>query len=193
MDVYPLGGKGGIQSDLMSSPIEYKRRLKTATLDSFSSAGASGMAFARTTSITIPANSGYSVKLQKNANVAVRFIHAEGLYIEAVSGVPSGELVELDVLLSTNGIISSGFIGSIEIYDATPIGVTILGRQDELLESFYPDGELVVALVNTTDAAITTFLSIGVEQLSDTGVYIILEPSTQLELTTEMSQYNGTN
>ena len=179
--------------DLLTSEIRVNRRLKVATLDSFSAAGASGKAFARTTSITVPASSTYSVKLQKNANVAVRFINAKGLYIEAVSGSVTGELIELDELVSTNGIIKSDFIGSIEIYHGAPTGTVILGRQDELLESFYPDGELIIALVNTTDSAITTFLSLGVEQVSEAGAYIILEPDTLLEATTEMSQFNGTN
>jgi len=193
MDVYPLGGKGGIQSDLMTSPIEYKRRLKTATLDSFSAAGASGMAFARTVPITLAPNDVHGVKITKNSNIAVRFIRADGLYVEAVNGAVEGAITGLFNLVSTNGIVASDFVGSLELYDAEPSGDVVLGAVDELLESFYPDGQFVIELRNDTAETVSTFLSIGVEQISVSGAYSILEPTTQLEPTTEMSQYNGIN
>ena len=183
----------GIPNDTLTSDYIDSRRYKVSTLDSFSSAGAAGMAFARTVPISIPAGDTYSIVIQKNSNVAVRFINAEGLYIEAVNGSASGDLVGLDSLLTTNGIIQSDFIGLIEAYNSAPIGTAILGRQNELLESFYPDGQFVIALINNTLADVTTFLSIGIEQISESGVYSILEPTTQIEPTTEMSIYNGIN
>ena len=179
--------------DLMTSEIRAKRRLKTSTLDSFSAAGESGKAYATTVPVTLAAGAQYSVKLQKNSNVAVRFIRAEGLYVEAVSGQPAGNLVSLNSFISTNGIVLSDFIGSIEVYDGEPTGDVVLGALNELKESFYPDGELVIELRNDTLTSISTFLSIGVEQVSASGVYTILEPATLLEPTTEMSRFNGLN
>jgi hypothetical protein len=167
---------------------------KVSTLDSFSAAGASGTAYARTVPVTLKAGEKRSVKLQKNANIAVRFVRAEGLYIEAVTGDVEGNITALDELISTNGIVSSGSVfGSEEIYDGEPSGDVVLGAADELKDSFYPDGQFVIELRNETSETVSTFLSIGVEQISDTGVYTILEPNTQLETNTEMSQFNGTN
>ena len=179
--------------DLLTSEIRVKRRLKTSTLDSFSSAGASGSAFARTIPITLAAGEVNSIKLQNNSNVAVRFIRAEGLFIAAVNGSEAGSITSLNTLISTNGVIESDFSGSIETYSAGATGDVVIGALNELSDSFYPDGQFVIELRNPTTETLDTFLSIGIEQVSDAGVYIILEPNTQLEPTTEMSQFNGTN
>ena len=180
-------------SDGIPSTLIDGERLKVSSIDSFSAAGATGLAFARTTAVTIPAGSSYSVKLQKSANVAVRFIRAKGLYVTAVSGSINGAIVELDDFISTNGIITPTFSASMEIHNEGTTGSFVLGRDDELMDSFYPDGEFVIGLENTSATSLDTHLSIGLEQISLTGVYIILEPSTQLEPNTEMSTYNGTN
>lgn len=191
--VYPLGGKGGIVSDLVDSPFEGRRNLKVATSSAFSAAGESGRAFARTIPITIPANRIYSFQIQRNANVAVRFVRAAGLYIEAVLGDVSGTVVALERLISTNGILINDFASIIELYDGEAVGDVVLGAPDELNESFYPDGNFVVELRNDTAEPVSTFLVVGVQQISETGVYTILEPNTQIEANTEMSIYNGIN
>jgi hypothetical protein len=179
--------------DLMTSEIRAKRRLKTSALDSFSAAGASGQSFARTIPISVAAGASYSARFQKNSNVAVRFVRAKGLFIDAVQGTVSGDIVALDALISTNGVVNSDFFGSIEVFNNEASGNVVLGAVDELTDSFYPDGQFVIDLRNPSDTDVSTFLSVGVEQISDAGVYIILEPNTQLEPTTEMSQFNGTN
>lgn len=183
----------GLPNDLLTSEIYNSRRLKTSSLDSFSSAGASGLAFARTIPITLSAGGSYSIKLQKNSNIAVEFIRAKGLFISAITGTVSGGIVELDDLISTNGVLIPAFSGSIEVYDGEATGQLVLGSYDSLAESFYPDGQFVIGLKNTTTEIISTFLSIGVEQISDAGAYITLQPDTQIESTTEMSIYNGLN
>jgi hypothetical protein len=179
--------------DLMTSEIRVRRRLKTSTLDSFGSAGASGMAYARTIPITLTAGELQSVKIQKNANVVVSFIRAEGLFIAAVNGIESGSITSLNTLISTNGVIESDFSGSIETYSGGAVGDVVIGALNELTDSFYPDGQFVIELRNPTTETLDTFLSIGVEQITGSGAYSILEPDTQLEPTTEMSDYNGTN
>ena len=191
--VYPLGGKGGIVSDLVDSPFEGRRSLKVATSSAFSAAGESGRAFARTIPINIPANGIYSFKVQRNANVAVRFVRAMGVFVEAVTGDVSGSIVALESLISTNGILPTDFAGLIELYDGEAVGDVVLGAPHELNESFYPDGDFVVELRNDTAEPVSTFLVIGVQQISETGVYTILEPNTQIEANTEMSIYNGIN
>ena len=179
--------------DLMTSEIRAKRRLKTSTLDSFSAAGASGLAYARTIPITLTAGEINSVKIQKNSNTAVRFVRAAGLFVDAVKGNVTGDIISLTDLVSTNGIIQSDFIGLIELYNGQATGDTVLGALNELKDSFYPDGQFVIEIRNATTETISTFLSIGVEQISDTGIYTILEPDTQIEPTTEMSIFNGLN
>lgn len=179
--------------DLMTSEKRVDRRLKTSNLNSFDGAGASGFAFARTIPITVPPGGTYGVKIQKNANTAVRFVRAQGLYIEAVRGDVSGSITALEGLISTNGIQATDFAGSIEVYDSPSSGDVVLGRQDELNDSFYPDGEFCIDLVNSTNETVNTFFSLGVEQITGAGVYTILEPNTQLEADTEMSNYNGVN
>ena len=179
--------------DLMTSEIRAKRRLKTSTLDSLSAAGASGLAFARTIPVTLAAGEVNSIKLQKNSNTAVRFVRAHGLFIDAVNGNVTGDIIGLADFISTNGIIQSDFIGLIEVYNGQATGDTVLGAFNELSDSFYPDGQFVVEIRNDTAETISTFLSIGVEQISETGLYIILEPNTQIEPTTEMSTFNGIN
>lgn len=179
--------------DLQTSEIKDKRRLKTSTLDSFSGAGASGKSFARTIPISIMAGQSYSARFQKNSNIAVRFIRAKGLFIDAVQGAVSGDIVGLNTLISTNGVVGSDFFGSIEVFDDEATGDVALGAFDELTDSFYPDGQFVIDLRNPSELDVDTFLSVGVEQVSAAGAYNILEPSTQLEPTTEMSQFNGTN
>jgi len=186
----------GIWSDILddwSSAFDNRLpvRLGVSTLDSFSSSGAAGRAFAKTIPLTLSANDTHSLFIEKNANIAVRFVRAKGLYIEAVSGNVSGTILSIDEFISTNGILSDGFFGSIETYSGATVGDVVLGASDELTDSFYPDGTFVVQLRNESESSITTFLSIGVEQISDAGVYSVLLPTTQLESSTEMSDYNG--
>lgn len=168
-------------------------RAKVATLDSFSAAGEMGKAFARTIPITLAAGEVNSIKLQKNSNLAVRFVRGSGLFIEAVSGTVSGTILSLSEFVSTNGIVDSDFIGSIEVYSGAAVGNIAIGALNELSDSFYPDGQFVVEITNPTSETINTFLSIGVEQISVSGAYTILEPGTLLQPTTEMSDYNGVN
>lgn len=179
--------------DLMTSETRAKRSLKVSTLDSFSAMGAAGFSFARTIPVTLAANDAHSLFIEKNSNVAVRFVRAKGLYIEAVSGTVSGTILSIDELISTNGIMTTGFFGSIETYSGPAVGSVVLGAIDELKDSFYPDGMFVVEIRNETSESISTFLSIGLEQITPPGTYIVLEPDTQLEPTTEMSTYNGIN
>lgn len=191
MSVYPLGGKGGIVSDLVDSPYEGRRNLKVATLSAFSAAGASGRAFARTIPITISAGKAYGVRLEKNANIMISTVAAEGLYITALFGDIQGNILSISNLICTNGINQSDLFCSAEVYDTAPTGDRVLSATDKLTESIYPDGNFVYEIRNNTETTISTFLSIGVQQISDVGKYSILEPITLLTPTTEMSTYNG--
>ena len=188
----------GFWSDLLddfknSFIAETATRINASTLSAFSGAGATGKAFARTIPITLESGEVNSVFFEKNANIAIRFVRAKGFYLEAVAGEISGTILSINELISTNGILTNGFFGSIEYYNGPAVGDVVLGSIDELSDSFYPDGLFVVQIRNETEATISTFLSIGVEQISETGVYIVLEPDTFLTETTEMSDYNGTN
>ena len=168
-------------------------RLKTAALDSFSAAGEAGKAYARSVQVTLAAGAVYSVKLQKNSNVAVRFARADGLYIEAVYGDITGSILSLNEFVTTNGVFASDFVGSFEVHAGPAAGDILFGSMNELSDSFYPDGQMVIQITNNTELSITTSLSIGVEQISGAGIYSILEPDTQLNANTEMSDYNGLN
>jgi hypothetical protein len=167
--------------------------VKVSTLDSFDSAGAAGMAYARALPITIAAGQSNCIKIQKNSHVAVRFIRALGLNVDAVAGAVSGDIIGLPELISTSGVITSGFAGSIELYNSVAVGELVLSDINSLNDSFYPDSQIVFELRNNTAESISTILSVGIEQISQSGVYNILEPNTQLEPTTEMSDYNGVN
>lgn len=180
-------------SDLLSSDRVGQRSIKVASSPTFSAAGHSGKAFARSLPLTLDAGQVYGVRIQKNSNVAIRFVRAEGLYISVIKGVVTGSILALNSLVSTNGIIATDFAGSIEVYKGEPQGQNVLGDNDELRDSFFPDSSFCIELRNMSGGTAETFLSIGVEQLTDAGVYSILEPNTQLESNTEMSNYNGTN
>lgn len=172
---------------------EIKNPLPVSTQTAFSAAGILGTSFARVIPLSLPAGAKYSVKIQKNSDVAIRFIAANGLHITAVRGVESGDIVALPDFISTNGFITSEFFGSMEVYDGPAIGDAVLGEQDRISESIYPDGTFVIELENLTTSVVNTYLTVGVQQISDPGVYLILQPDTLLEPTTEMSDYNGTN
>ena len=135
----------GFWSDLLddlknSFVVETAKRLNVSALSSFSGAGASGKAFARTIPITLEQGEVNSIFLEKNANIAVRFVRAKNIYIEAVSGNVSGTILSINEFISTNGIIDSRFFGSIEHYGGESTGDVVLGSIDELSDSFYPDG-----------------------------------------------------
>tara|TARA_R110000796_G_scaffold131037_1_gene246674 strand:+ start:245 stop:781 length:537 start_codon:yes stop_codon:yes gene_type:complete len=167
--------------------------LNVSTTNSFDFAGSVGMAYARSLPITIAAGQSNSIKIQKNSKIAVRFIRANGLKIDAVYGSVSGDIIGLYNLISTNGINNSDFSGSIEIYNEAAIGESVISGNNSLNESLYPDGQYVFEVKNNTLETISTALTVGVEQISESGVYAILEPNTQIEPTTEMSDYNGVN
>jgi hypothetical protein len=172
---------------------EVVHSVPVASQSYFSASGETGNAYSRNISITLRAGEQNSVKLQKNSRVRVAFVEAKGLYVTAVRGEVSGIIKGFNQLVSTNGVIASDFVGLIEEYGGPAVGDRVLGRFDEIKEAFYPNGEFVIGLHNTTAETVNTFLTIGVQQLSDAGVYIILQPDTQLEPTTEMSDYNGTD
>jgi hypothetical protein len=169
------------------------KSVPVASQSYFSAAGEVGSAYARVVEVTLASDERHSVKLQKNSRVRVAFVEARGLYLTAVRGAVSGTITAMTQLLSINGVIDSTFVGLLEEYNGPSIGDVVLGSFDEIKEAFYPNGEFVIGLHNRTDASITTFVTIGVQQLSDAGVYTILKADTQLEADTEMSIFNGTN
>jgi hypothetical protein len=167
--------------------------MSVASQSHFSAAGEVGSAYARVVEVTLAPDERHSFKLQKNSRVRVAFVEARGLYLTAVRGVVSGVIAAMTQLVSTNGVIDSTFVGLLEEYNGPAVGDIVLGSFDEIKEAFYPNGEFVIGLHNRTDATVTTFITIGVQQMSDAGVYTILQADTQLEAGTEMSIFNGTN
>lgn len=170
---------------------ELKNPLSVATQSQFSAGGSLGTSFGRVIPLTVPANSRYSVELQKNSQVAIRYVEAKGLDIEIVKGDKTGTIVALREFISTNGILTPDFFGSFAVYNGPATGDALLWGREKITESTYPDGQFVIELENITSEAVDTYLSIGVQQISDAGVYSILQPGTQLEPTTEMSTFNG--
>jgi hypothetical protein len=169
------------------------RSMSVASQSYFSAAGEVGSAYACVVEVTLAPDERHSFKLQKNSRVRVAFVEARGLYLTAVRGVVSGVITAMTQLVSTNGVIDSTFVGLLEEYNGPAVGDIVLGSFDEIKEAFYPNGEFVIGLHNRTDATVTTSITIGVQQLSDAGVYTILQADTQLEADTEMSIFNGTN
>lgn len=149
--------------------------------------------FGSVVNLNIPAGERYSLRIEKNANVAVQTIRAIDTVITVSNGLQSGELIALTPLVSSDGVNVSDFAGVLEVYDG-PSGGDILFVGEGLIdEEFYPDGNFTIELYNPSDVTINTNVSVILRQLSITGVYVILEPDTQLEPTTEMSTFNGAN
>lgn len=172
---------------------ESMTHVPVSSQDPFTSAGQFGKAFARSVPINITPNDSYSISIQRNSEIAVRFVRAKGLQIDAVYGNVTGNILALPELFSTNARIDTGFFGSLELYDDVAIGDNVLTALDELNDSFYLDGNFSIQITNTSGETVDTFISIGVEQLTSAGSYTILQPDTQLEFDTEMGQFNGSN
>lgn len=172
---------------------ETRNPLPVATETAFSAGGETGSSFARVLHLTLEPNAFYSVRLEKNADIAIRYVEAKGANLHIVKGAESGSIVALSELISTNAILTTGFYGSITVYDGPATGHAVLWGADKITESVYPNESFVIELNNITSTTVDTYLSIGVQQISDAGTYVILQPDTLLEPTTEMSTYNGAN
>lgn len=182
-----------IPSDLMSSDVINHRRFKVSTLSSFSAAGESGFAYSRAVGLSVLAGGAYSLKIQKNSDIAIRYIKAKGLTVSAVNGDVSGNISGVFELIPTNAGYNSGFQGAVDLYDGQATGQKIISDDDGISESFYPSDDYIVELVNNTDSEVNTILSVGIEQISTPFIYSILEPSTQIQADTDMGDFNGTN
>ena len=167
--------------------------LPVATETAFSAGGETGTSFARVIPLTLSAGGFYSVRLEKNSQIAIRYVEAMGTNLHIVKGTESGTIFALSEFISTNAIIPTEFFGSIVVYDGPGVGEGVLWGQDKITESVYPNGDFIIELNNLSSETLQTYLSIGVQQISDAGTFIILQPDTLLEPTTEMSTFNGNN
>lgn len=149
--------------------------------------------FASVVNVSIPAKGRYSLRIEKNSSVAVQRISAPNITILAKKGDETGQLVQLAQLVSSDGLNDSLFTGVLEVYDGPATGDTLFADVGLLDQEFYPDGNYAIELYNPSDVTVDTHVAVTVRQITITGVYVILEPTTQLEPTTEMSVFNGTN
>lgn len=169
------------------------RSFKVSSSNALSAGAMAGYSFARSVGLSIPANTTYSASIQKNSNIAVELVECIGAEISIVTGSPGGSIVSLADLIPLNSVLPSQFFGSVDVFDGASTGDKVITQSDRLGTSFYPDGSMCIEISNNSDSTLNTSLSIGVVQISDVGVYSILTQDTQIEPTTEMSDYNGTN
>lgn len=178
----------------VSTGMEWFPQVKLVSAEPpLSSASLNGHGYAASTSVTIPAGSTYSVRLQNNSDCVVRFARSSGLVVEYCDGDYSGDFVKFSFLKSLHSSKNSGFEAVLEVYDGSPDGDRILSADNEIAESWYVNSSATIALSNTTEAAIETFFSIGIEDYGVPTIPFALTSSTQLETATEMGDYNGDN
>ena len=176
---------------LLSSDNKSTATLKVSTVSSMDAATADGRGYAGSFQITVPANTEWSVKLSHNSKAVVRFTRAPGLYIEYYYGDVAGELVQLAAVNPMNANTNSGFEGLLEFYDQHPTGERVVSNADAITDAWYVNGSTVLELSNETDAPITTFFSMGIEDIGTPVVPFGLLATTALTSTTEMGDYNG--
>jgi len=170
---------GSNQSLVSYSPFEYATK--------------TGYSLAASFSITIPGNTEYSLLIPCNADRAIHFIRANGLFVEYYTGVQTGQLVELGGFTTLNTKVNSGALAGVEVYNGHPSGERVISNKDEVSEIYYPNGLFCAGLSNKTDSDIKLLVSIGIEKTGGAISPYMLSASTQIESTTEMSDYNGTN
>lgn len=179
-------------SDLMSSGIEGRRRVKISSEDVFATAVENGMGYAGTVTFEILSGQEVSVKTIHNANTAIRLVEAKGLTISYVDGDKSGDLMQLGSARSLNSLIDGGYQYSIEVYDGAPTGDRMLTRDDEITQPYFINGGAIIGLKN--NGADSTFtVSLALEGVGLPTVPFMLSAGVDLDANTEMSDYDGAN
>lgn len=188
---YPVGGNGGLPSDMLTSDKEYSRRLKVSNESSLSTSSFLGLAYSCSASITIPAGEDVSFNLNSNASFLVSKVRAKGAEIEYYKGSASGEFISTCGFESLNGNLNLGYQAGIDFYNGHPTGERVINNVDEISEAFYPNGSFCVEITNTSSEDKTFFVSVVIEFLSDPilphGFYAGLELDGNLEV----GDYNG--
>ena len=167
--------------------------INTISYTPFEFATKNGTSLASSTSITIPASTGYSVSIPANANRIIRFARSQGVTVQYYEGEPTGDLIYLSSFGTLNNTVDSDFVASVEIYNGEPSGDISLSNNNDLSDSFYPNGSFCIELLNNTSEDVTTILSIGIEKGGKIIEPYMIYADLQLTATTEMSDYNGTD
>ena len=190
---HPVGGNGGLPSDMLSSEFEGVRRLKTSSDSAFASAIQNGAGYGASLKLTIPAGAEYSLKLVGNTEHIIRYVKGDGVFIEYYDGQELGDLVAMTGAYPLNNIKNEGYQFLFEVYSEHPTGNRIISGYGIVDTPYFTIGTVVFEIANPSSSDVTTFISVGFEAIGEKSEPFALLAGTQLIETTEMSQYNGPN
>lgn len=199
-DWHPLGGSGGIPSDMANNEFIGFRRLKTETITSIGMSAIYGRIFS--VSHTMDISAGQTVAINFPMSTNTRFARIAvftdtdvevQLRDKESSGVFNGTLFPVNINLCSD--VVSGVTPQI-FTNATPEGEILdLGRNEIAPLAIGCAGETVSLILTRISSGSTSSVDIsvqfeeGVEISSIASKQNFLQAATQLEPNTEMSQY----
>lgn len=190
---YPVGGNGGLPSDMLTNFKIGQRRLKTSSRDEIAEVIKNGFAYSFTGSHPAEENELISVNLHFASDVFIRKITTNpGFKIEIFSGHSSGSPDGLMSPHNLNQVSSDVSPATAQIYyESASSGDRLEVGYSEIDPYIFTNTEYDTAVVITNNSGaseVVDFVIIYEEvgsRLSSFG----LTPSTELTPTTEMSQY----
>ena len=190
-NAYPVGGSGGIMSDVMTSPQETRRSIKVSSGSPLDAATESGSGYGCSFMLNVAAGQTLSIRIIANAQYVLRFIRAKGLFFEYYDGDASGDLTELASALPLNMIRNDGFEATVEVRNGHPTGNRVVSGVDEITEAFFVGTGGAIEICNISDTDFSGFVALGIQSYSTPVTPFGLLSDTQLESNTEMGNYNG--
>lgn len=129
-------------------------------------------------------------KITATGGTFIKYIHAEGFnikYLSALSGTISGTGIAKSLNLTGNDDFEVDYIE----YSGVTFNLAdvVISHASELNIGIYSDNEVYAIISNDTAATISSAFTIGIEKINDFTSTLGLMPDTNLQPTTEMSDY----
>jgi hypothetical protein len=129
-------------------------------------------------------------KITATGGTFIKYIHAEGFNIKYLS-ILSGTISDTGTDKSLNLTGNDDFDVNYVEYSSVTFNLAdvVISHASELNIGIYSDNEVYAIITNDTAETISSAFTIGVEKINDFTSTLGLMPDTNLQPTTEMSNY----
>ena len=139
---------------------------------------------------SLAAGDSVGFKITASGGTFIKFIHAEGFNVKYLSSM-SGTTIDIGSAKSLNLTDNGDYIAhylelSNVLYDNNDV---VISHSSPLDVGVYSDNEVYAIITNNTSASINGQFTIGVQKINDFAGAFGLIPTTDLQPTTEMSDY----
>ena len=178
-------------SDLLSSAVEGERRIKVSTLSTIDTETLKGNTQAIADILSIPDGESVTYKINSPGGVFIKEFYADGLTVK-YSKAATGDVSKLGNSNSLNLSKDSGFIAYYTRLDKSSVtdNEVVVAGDSPFSIGVFTDDEAYATITNNTGSHVSTEVSIILLPNGDFITPYGIKSDTQLEATTEMSNYD---